>query len=193
LVTTVDPTEPEPLPTPEDISLAEEFTEGRHDDELEEPQAGVVEAALVRDARRRRRVTIWARKAGVALGGGLILAAGIAMIPLPGPGWLVVVLGLWVLSLEFSWAERLLEPIKDKVIEAAHAAASNRWGTVLSVLSACGIIVAGIVWATWDRVPYGSWLTGGSLAASGVLALVTIGWSVHDLRKKRARLAAEQS
>jgi len=186
----VDPSKPEPLPTPEDISLAEEFTEGRHDDELEEPDTGVIEPTLVRDARRRRRASIWARKLGVALGGGLILAAGIAMIPLPGPGWLVVVLGLWVLSLEFTWAERLLDPIKDNVIEAAHAAASNTWGTALSVLSACGIIAAGIVWATWDKLPYGSWLTGGSLAASGVLALITIWWSINDLKKKRARQAA---
>jgi uncharacterized protein (TIGR02611 family) len=130
-----------------------------------------------------------ARKIGIAVGGGLITAAGIAMIPLPGPGWLVVVLGLWVLSLEFTWAERLLDPIKDKVIDAAHAAASNTWGTALSVLSALGIIAAGIVWATWDALPYGSWLTGGSLAASGVLALITIWWSVRDLRRKRARQA----
>jgi uncharacterized protein (TIGR02611 family) len=29
-------------------------------------------------------------------------------VPLPGPGWLIVFLGLGILATEFSWAERLL-------------------------------------------------------------------------------------
>jgi uncharacterized protein (TIGR02611 family) len=33
---------------------------------------------------------------------------GIVLIPLPGPGWLIVFAGLAVLATEFVWAERLL-------------------------------------------------------------------------------------
>ena len=31
-----------------------------------------------------------------------------ALVPLPGPGWLIVFLGLGILATEFAWAERLL-------------------------------------------------------------------------------------
>ena len=41
--------------------------------------------------------------------GALIVALGIVAIPLPGPGWLIVIAGLFVLATEFLWAERLLE------------------------------------------------------------------------------------
>jgi uncharacterized protein (TIGR02611 family) len=46
---------------------------------------------------------------GVGLVGGLVVAFGIVTIPLPGPGWLTVIAGLFVLATEFAWAERLLE------------------------------------------------------------------------------------
>ena len=45
----------------------------------------------------------------VGIGGGLVVAFGIVTIPLPGPGWLTVIAGLFVLATEFAWAERLLE------------------------------------------------------------------------------------
>ena len=44
----------------------------------------------------------------VGLVGGLVVAFGIVTIPLPGPGWLTVIAGLFVLATEFAWAERLL-------------------------------------------------------------------------------------
>lgn len=44
----------------------------------------------------------------VAVAGSVVLAAGILMIPYPGPGWLVVFAGLAILSTEFTWARRLL-------------------------------------------------------------------------------------
>jgi outer membrane protein OmpA-like peptidoglycan-associated protein len=49
-----------------------------------------------------------ARKVAVALAGGSVLAAGIALIVLPGPAVLVIPLGLTILATEFPWARRLL-------------------------------------------------------------------------------------
>lgn len=48
-------------------------------------------------------------RAGVGLIGGLVVVFGIITIPLPGPGWLTVFAGLFVLATEFTWAERVLE------------------------------------------------------------------------------------
>ena len=44
----------------------------------------------------------------VGLLGGAIVVLGIILIPLPGPGWLIVFAGLALLATEFVWAERLL-------------------------------------------------------------------------------------
>ena len=56
-----------------------------------------------------------AYKIGVGIVGFLVLCAGLVMIPFPGPGWLVVIAGLAILSTEFAWAERLLDFTKKHV------------------------------------------------------------------------------
>ena len=47
------------------------------------------------------------RKFGVVLIGISVILIGIPMIPLFGPGWLVVFTGLAILASEFPWAGRL--------------------------------------------------------------------------------------
>ena len=46
------------------------------------------------------------------IGGFVLLVAGIAMIALPGPGWLTIAAGLAILAGEFIWARRLLDRLK---------------------------------------------------------------------------------
>jgi uncharacterized protein (TIGR02611 family) len=41
-----------------------------------------------------------------------LLFAGVVMLVTPGPGWLVIFLGLGLLAAEFVWARRLMERIK---------------------------------------------------------------------------------
>jgi uncharacterized protein (TIGR02611 family) len=45
--------------------------------------------------------------------GGVLLLAGIAMLVLPGPGWLTIAAGLAILATEFAWARRALDQLKD--------------------------------------------------------------------------------
>ena len=54
------------------------------------------------------------KKTGVGIVGGVVLIAGVIMIPYPGPGWLVVFAGLGILSTEFDWAKRVLDFAKKK-------------------------------------------------------------------------------
>jgi tellurite resistance protein TerC len=51
----------------------------------------------------------------VAVTGFTILGIGIAMIVLPGPAFIVIPLGLFILGTEFVWAKKFLEKIKDKL------------------------------------------------------------------------------
>lgn len=54
------------------------------------------------------------KKTGVGIVGGIVLVAGVIMIPYPGPGWLVVFAGLGILSTEFVWAQKTLGFAKAK-------------------------------------------------------------------------------
>jgi uncharacterized protein (TIGR02611 family) len=42
----------------------------------------------------------------VSVLGGVFVVGGLLLVPLPGPGWLVVFLGLAILGTEFAWAKR---------------------------------------------------------------------------------------
>ncbi len=68
------------------------------------------------DRIRAHPVLGWVYRILVALVGGAVLIAGIIMIPAPGPGWVVVFLGLGILGTEFAWARRLLVYTKTKVL-----------------------------------------------------------------------------
>lgn len=46
------------------------------------------------------------------LGGFTLLLVGVVMLFTPGPGWVVIFLGLTLLAAEFVWARRLMDRIK---------------------------------------------------------------------------------
>jgi uncharacterized protein (TIGR02611 family) len=54
----------------------------------------------------------FAYRLGVGILGGVIALGGLVLVPLPGPGWLVVFLGLAILGTEFAWARRLAAWVK---------------------------------------------------------------------------------
>lgn len=55
------------------------------------------------------------RKIGVLLVGIPVLILGIILVPLPGPGLLVIIAGLLILSLEFEWAKRYVQKAKTEL------------------------------------------------------------------------------
>lgn len=48
----------------------------------------------------------------IGIAGGLLTLIGLVLVPLPGPGWLVVFLGLALLGTEFRWARRIANALK---------------------------------------------------------------------------------
>jgi tellurite resistance protein TerC len=48
------------------------------------------------------------------LGGFTLLLVGVVMVFTPGPGWLVIFLGLTVLAAEFVWAQKLMNRMKQE-------------------------------------------------------------------------------
>ncbi|MCI4011965.1 PGPGW domain-containing protein [Brevibacterium sp. ZH18] len=52
--------------------------------------------------------------------GTLIVMIGLVLVPLPGPGWLIVIIGLFVISSEFRWAQRILHFVRVNVEKWSH-------------------------------------------------------------------------
>lgn len=61
-----------------------------------------------REAIRRRPWVEVLYRVIITVFGGLIVIVGLILVPLPGPGWLIVFIGLTVLGSEYHWARRLL-------------------------------------------------------------------------------------
>jgi uncharacterized protein (TIGR02611 family) len=62
-----------------------------------------------------------ARKLVVLIIGATIILVGIALLVLPGPGTVVIILGLALLGTEFVWARRLLKRVKEEGSNAARS------------------------------------------------------------------------
>lgn len=134
--------------------------------------------------------------------GWLLLLAGIAALVLPGPGLLLMFAGLAVLSQQYEWAERWVEPVRLRALRAAAESVETWPRIVASTVLAVGLVACGVVWIrqpampTWwpqdDRwwAPDESWWlpgeiwTGVTQIASGVLALVLIVYSYRRFNGK---------
>ena len=62
----------------------------------------------------------------VAVVGFTVLAIGIVLLPLPGPGWAVIFGGLAILATEFLWARRLRDRARAYVRQAADKLRARR-------------------------------------------------------------------
>jgi uncharacterized protein (TIGR02611 family) len=68
----------------------------------------------------------------IGLVGTGVVIVGAILLPLPGPGWLIIFVGLGILATEFAWAERLLARARRFVLAwASWVARQPRWGQVL--------------------------------------------------------------
>jgi uncharacterized protein (TIGR02611 family) len=65
------------------------------------------------------------RRIAVSVLGGALLLAGLAMLVLPGPGFLVIVLGFAILGTEYAWAAAALDRTKRATQRAGSAARST--------------------------------------------------------------------
>jgi hypothetical protein len=100
-----------------------------------------------RKERHKRRSKVY--RVPFALAGALIIVAGLALsLPgIPGPGLVLVAVGLGMLALEFDRAERLFEKIIDRVEDARER--TSIWQQVvlgvLGLAAAVGYVVAALV------------------------------------------------
>jgi uncharacterized protein (TIGR02611 family) len=105
----------------------------------------------IRERRERHLERNRVLRIGFAVFGFLVVLAGVAMLVLPGPGLVVIAIGLGILALEFAWAERLLERTVDRMEDAADTVkkASRTQQLLLAAAAAAvsvGVVVAVLLW-----------------------------------------------
>ena len=89
-----------------------------------------------------------ALRIGIGVLGTLVVALGIVLIPFPGPGWAIVILGLAIWALEFAWAKNLLEFTKRHVQSWTHWIGRQSL-PMRAVIGVVGMIfVAAVVWTS---------------------------------------------
>lgn len=94
----------------------------------------------------RSRTTRLVWRIGVSVVGGAVLAAGVVMIPYPGPGWLVVFAGLAILAVEFTWARRLLDYARARYDAWTDWLRRQHLAVRLGVLLLTGVVVVTTIW-----------------------------------------------
>ncbi|MGY1837115.1 TIGR02611 family protein [Blastococcus sp. SYSU DS0510] len=116
-------------------------------------------------ARWRRRLALrrglnHSYRVGVGIVGSLIVAMGLLTIPLPGPGWLTVLAGLFILATEFTWAERTLEFTKRHVTRWTEWVGAQRVWVRLLIGLATAAFVYGILVVSLHLMGVPDWVPG---------------------------------
>lgn len=129
--------------------------------------------------------------------GWILVVVGIAALVLPGPGLLALFAGVALLSQQYEWAERRLEPIKQRALRAAAEGVETWPRVVISVVGALVLLACGALWIwnppapDWWPVADSWWLIGGlatgaTQVASGFIALALIVYSFRRFRGAKA-------
>jgi uncharacterized protein (TIGR02611 family) len=85
------------------------------------------------------------------IAGALVLLAGVIMLVTPGPAFVLIPIGLAMLSMEFAWAavalEKALEQAQSAQERAARTSPTERaLGIAAGVLAVAAVVVAAIHW-----------------------------------------------
>ena len=136
-----------------------------------------------------------AKRIGLEIVGWTLLVAGIAALVLPGPGLLMIFAAMAVLSQQYEWAERRLDPIKYRALKGAAESVETVPRIIASIIGVLLLFAAGALWIANPAVPGwwplsdGWWLPGGVATAvtqigSGVIAAALIVYSYRRFHDK---------
>lgn len=128
------------------------------------------------------------KKAVVAVLGFALLLIGVALLVLPGPGFLLIAGALALLSTQFRWAKKPLDYAKDKAEAGMQEVAGSKFRTVVVVLCALVLVAIGIVDLAGVHIPWVNRISAVVLILSGLLLVGTL---VYALRRARQEQRGE--
>jgi len=110
----------------EEAAIEAEFETGYREETREEARRGVITRLL--------RMTA----------GTLVTIIGVIMMPLPGPGLLIVAVGLGILSRDVAWADRLLQIVRRRLPSDSDGGLPRS-----SIITMVVLALAGIAFSLW--------------------------------------------
>ena len=88
-------------------------------------------------------------KIAVGITGVSVILVGIVLLPLPGPGWIIIFAGLGLLAVEFVWARRLLRFARRQVARwtdwVRRQSLAVRVGSIVATLA----VAVGALWLSY--------------------------------------------
>ena len=141
-----------------------------------------------------------ARRVTLEVVGWTLVVVGIAALVLPGPGLLMLFAGMAVLSQQYDWAAKRLDPVKYRAMRGAADGVAT-WPRILASTTAALVVAGlGVVWIVgpaapgWWFLDESWWLVGGAATgitqvASAAIALGLIVWSYRRFHDKPEAVA----
>jgi uncharacterized protein (TIGR02611 family) len=116
------------------------------------PRPKLIEKLEARRATHRERGRLF--RIGFGIAGALVLLGGLVMLVTPGPAFVLIPIGLAMLSLEFVWAEQLLEKsLEQAQIAQEKAAQTTRTQRILAAIATVLAIAACLLAVLWWDIP----------------------------------------
>ncbi|WP_338899277.1 TIGR02611 family protein [Streptomyces sp. TG1A-60] len=94
---------------------------------------------------RARRMLHLSWQVAVFVVGLAVVVTGVIMLPLPGPGWVVIFGGMAIWATEFVWAQLVLRWTKRKVTEATQRALDPKVRRRNIILTSIGLVIVAVL------------------------------------------------
>jgi uncharacterized protein (TIGR02611 family) len=116
------------------------------------PRPKLIEKLEAQRATHRERGRLF--RIGFGVVGALVLLGGVIMLVTPGPAFVLIPIGLAMLSLEFVWAEQLLErSLEQAQMAQEKAAQTTRTQRILAGIATVLGIAACVLAVLWWDIP----------------------------------------
>lgn len=146
-----DPLKPTDLGVPTTPDLVPPEHQHPHRERLHEIRVAIVEGAIEgeKDIGRHEATDEEAKEAllkriGLTIGGVVVITIGILLLPLPGPGWVIIATGFSLLP--FAWSRKIVRQIRRRIpgVPEHGTIPTSTW--VLGGVLLIGFSLVGLLW-----------------------------------------------
>jgi len=119
------------------------------------------------------------RRGVITIVGMAVVVIGVILLPLPGPGFLIIAAGFAILATEYEWARDALDWAKDRAMQTAEQATQRWWSSALAILTGLGMLAVGVALIVVEELPLSGLGTGIGIIFGAVALLATTAYAIY--------------